>query len=164
MILKRTSKFAKLRAKGGECRCLIPFAKELVEKYCSAEHPEEEGAKHAGLALADCYECLHKSTSDTSLFQTSAKNFALQMAGLHQLAKEQELKRWGFKPKMHLFLELSIKSSTPSKTWTYRDEDFGGSVSALASRRGGSNNTFSVSMSFCDRFAALHPMPFTQAV
>ena len=45
---------------------------------------------------------------------------------------------WGLKPKLHLFQELCENAQTnPSLSWTYSDEDFGGTLSALATRRWG---------------------------
>ena len=37
----------------------------------------------------------------------------------------------------HLFLELCSSGEQPARFWTYRDEDFGGSVAQLSRRRGG---------------------------
>ena len=45
---------------------------------------------------------------------------------------------WRFKPKHHLFQELTeYDNCNPSQNWTYRDEDFGGTVAAISRRRGG---------------------------
>eukprot|EP00971_Amphidinium_carterae_P046157 908670-Amphidinium_carterae.1 len=45
--------------------------------------------------------------------------------------------RYTVPPKLHLFLELAREGVRPSMSWTYRDEDFGGCMAALARRRGG---------------------------
>ena len=63
--------------------------------------------------------------------------FALLYVGLHENMNPTNAKLWRLKPKLHQFLHLCSEGGIPSKTWTYRDEEFGGSVARLARRRGG---------------------------
>ena len=62
------------------------------------------------------------------------------------------------KPKMHLFLELCIEGGKPATCWTYRDEDWGGSVAKMSRRRGGLLSTAAYSSNLLDRFRMQQPM------
>ena len=57
------------------------------------------------------------------------------LAGLEEVAEEPN---WRLKPKAHLMQEMCEMSQVnPTKHWTYRDEDFGGTMAAMARVRGG---------------------------
>ena len=71
---------------------------------------------------------------------------------LSTFATDQGLKRWPLKPKFHLFQEQS--SSSPSETWTYRDEGWGGVMATWSFRRGGHDSPAAMANSLFDRFAA----------
>ncbi len=61
------------------------------------------------------------------------------------------------KSKVHLFMELTqLSRSNPSKTWYYRDEEFGGSVAQLSKKKGGSSNAHAVGSALLQKFLALH--------
>ena len=66
--------------------------------------------------------------------------------------------RFRVKPKMHLFLELCISGSKPSLSWTYRDEDFGGTAAQLSRRRGGLLSAKATSHNFLLRFRLKQPL------
>ena len=69
-------------------------------------------------------------------------------------------KLWRVKPKMHLFQELcEMQSSSPADSWTYRDEDFGGTLAKVSRRRGGLNSPLGTARSVLQRFAAKHAVP-----
>ena len=63
------------------------------------------------------------------------------------------------KPKLHLLLELGLEGSNPSSSWTYRDEDFGGSMAHLSRRRGGLLKPLPTSSNLLRRFAIRHRLP-----
>ena len=65
---------------------------------------------------------------------------------------------WRVKPKLHMLLELCSEGSRPSTFWTYRDEDFGGSVSRMVRRRGGLLSVRAFSKSLIDKFRMHQPM------
>ena len=71
---------------------------------------------------------------------------------------EDEVPNWKVKPKLHLFLELCSDGSQPSKTWTYRDEDWGGSVARMARRRGCVLTLPSFSSAILERFKMQQPI------
>ena len=60
---------------------------------------------------------------------------------------------------LHAFMEILRSPVCPSKTWSYRDESFGHSMSLFAKRRGGEFTVLAVSKSMLLKFAADHPKP-----
>jgi hypothetical protein len=56
-------------------------------------------------------------------------------------------KRWKVKPKLHLFLELSMylclqrQRGNPRHFWTYADETHGGLMKTIAASRGGKKSS-----------------------
>ena len=87
----------------------------------------------------------------------NSRKFALLFVALEA---RSEPPAWRVKPKLHLFQEMcETTDSCPSLCWGYRDEDFGGSLSQLSRRRGGSNNPASTAKSVLVRFMAKHAVP-----
>ena len=84
--------------------------------------------------------------------------FASQVVALANLEADKEVPMWKAKPKLHLFLELCADGSNPSKTWTYRDEDWGGSVARMARRRGQLLTLPSFSSNVLARFKMQQPI------
>ena len=94
-------------------------------------------------------------------FSSKAREFALLYVALADHAQAQEKCLFHITGKFHLFMEMAsfMNSRNPSDVWTYRDESFGGEISSLASRRGGSSNPHAVGMSFFQRFMANNNVP-----
>lgn len=157
MLQKQGSPWPKLRSKAGECRDLVPFALEVSQLLGNS--PEDMAAKICAERLNDCYACLSASTFCAAKLQTCMQQFALQYVGLHEAAAAQGVCRWPVKPKFHLALELTRTGCLPTRSWTYRDEDFGGVCSKLCARRGGAVSPFAVGISCLQRFAAQHTIP-----
>ena len=87
----------------------------------------------------------------------SSRLFCLQLLALPTVTREA---LWKFKPKHHLFQELAEYSQgCPTLFWTYRDEDFGGSLASLARSRGGRNSPLGVSHNVLTCFMAKHKFP-----
>jgi hypothetical protein len=159
MLKKRgATKYPKLRAKAGEARALVPFAKLLAAEVLG-NSPEHETAKHCATALNDTYECLSAANFSEARIAETARIFALHYIALSTLATALGACRWGVKPKFHLFLEMTTCKSSPAKCWTYRDEDFGGTVANMCTRRGGKNSPVSVGRTLFAKFAAMHNPP-----
>ncbi len=59
-------------------------------------------------------------------------NFAVQYVALHDHCNAADALAWRLKPKLHLFPLITSDDSIPRLAWTYRDEDFGGSVARMA--------------------------------
>jgi len=66
---------------------------------------------------------------------------------------------WKVKPKMHQFLEMCSDGQKPSMSWTYRDEDYGGSVAKMARRRGGKKTSKTWSQQTLSLFRIHNPVP-----
>ena len=78
--------------------------------------------------------------------------FAIRYVGLHDFCNHVDDLSWRIKPKLHLFLHICSDNSLPRLTWTYRDEDFGGSVARMARRRGGCLRCGSTSSAVLTKF------------
>lgn len=154
MIMPENKPTAKLRAKAGEARHLVPFALELVTKFAvDGTPPEYKAAKHCLKSLNDCYCCLSDENYDANKLANAAREFALQYSALHDLASANSIKRWGLKPKFHMFLEMcTFSKSSPAKAWTYRDESFGGYIADIARSRGGPSNPRTVGLQVLNKF------------
>ena len=83
--------------------------------------------------------------------------FAIQYVGLHDYLNAADDKAWRIKPKLHMFLRITSDSSVPRLTWTYRDEDFGGSVAMMARRRDHLLRCCSTSSTCLARFKMANP-------
>jgi len=149
----------KLRAKAAEARFLVPFCKEQAARHLVDTDPEQAAAKAAAAHLHECYECLHEASFDHVHLRDNSRKFCILYAALERVSGTTALK-WRMKPKMHLMQELCEMATTnPSKTWTYRDEDFGGSIAAFARIRGGPASAKVVGTNVLQRFRARHDLP-----
>ena len=89
-----------------------------------------------------------------------SRTFALLQVALETHAEQHNSLNWYVKPKLHMFQEMCEFGSTrPATCWTYRDEDFGGSVASYAWRRGGALTAVSVSSMVLIKFRAKHNVP-----
>jgi len=156
-MLKQDNKQPKLRGKAAECRFLVPFARLLVEKHFSDLDPYEKTIKSATIALNRCYDCLSAPNFSAPVLARSSKEFALLSCALEA---HMDNKLWRVKPKLHLFQEMcECSNSRPSTCWTYRDEDFGGSMASTSRRRGGKASPSSMATAVLTKFAVKNPMP-----
>ena len=88
--------------------------------------------------------------------QTRARKFAFYFLALTNCEGQKWFRA---KPKVHAFLECSRSPVPPSRTWSYRDESFGHTMSQLATRRGGEFTVLAVSRAVLLKFAAHFPKP-----
>ena len=124
----------KLHASASNCRALIYFGHLAAQRFLSDAVPTESAAKTAAYHLNLCYSTL-KSASQfnrDTLFHSS-QAFVLQYAALMEVSDGIA---WRIKPKAHMFLELCAEGSQPNLFWTYRDEDYGGTVAKTCRMRG----------------------------
>ena len=98
---------------------------------------------------------------NTEHFHDAAQRFLLLNGSLETHFEADKLFR--VKPKAHLLLELARQQSTPSATWTYRDESFGHTVATLAKRRGGKYSMKAISNAVLRRFMASNELPKLRA-
>ena len=141
----------KLRAKAGEARALISFCRQAVHKYCLKDTEFESRLRQAATSLEACYALLSASQWTLAKMQTTARKFAFYFLALTNCEGQKWFRA---KPKVHAFLECSRSPVPPSRTWSYRDESFGHTMSQLATRRGGEFTVLAVSRAVLLKFAA----------
>ena len=157
-MLRQPNASPRLRGSAAQVRALVPFAAQLAASCCRGDVPAEAAAREGALALQACYAAaLSQDTFNREVFSESCRRFAALLVALEGAAPEGRL--WRVKPKLHLFLELSREHAPPSLSWTYRDEDFGGSMAALARRRGGMLRPAATSAGLLRRFMMAHGLP-----
>lgn len=156
-MIKAPDKRPKLRCKAAESRALVPFALNLARKFLApSPTPREAAVATAMEFLSQCYQALSgESIFSNDVLQECSVKFALQYCALAKAWEGEDF--FQPKPKLHMFLHL-CEEGAPTKTWTYRDEDFGGSVAAWARRRGGARTTRAFSQNVLDRFRIKHPV------
>ena len=148
----------KLRCSAAVARALVPFAAQLCSEMLSDKIPVEAAIKAAAFHLNEVYSCLSASRPNREhhMKQNSIK-FALQWVALHDILNGADPKAFRLKPKLHLWLHICSDGSCPSRTWTYGDEDFGGSVAKAARRRGGLLRAQATSRQVLLRFCIANP-------
>lgn len=159
MIQKSPSSPPKLRGKAAEVRGAVPFVKAVAERYLNSEGEVEQAARRIAQELSALYECLsEKQAFAADLLAQRCRRVCSLWVALERVSPEP---RWRVKPKMHLLQELAEMQlgSQPTKTWTYRDEEFGGSMAALARKRGGAHTAEAVSRAVLLRFVTREPLP-----
>ena len=158
MIRKDSNKSPKLRSKAGECRALIGWIPRACTDFLDPANPEHAAATQAGLYLHECYACLSVEHFDKDKLATAARKFLTIMNALESFCEHE--RRWRWKPKFHIWLHLCEESlDSPSLSWVYRDEDFGGSLSRISTRRGGNNTAQAVSAMVLNMFFARNEIP-----
>lgn len=155
MLLKRGG-HAKLRARGAEARGLVGFARQQAVAHLNNDIPSEAAAKTAAIHLSECYANLSRERFHHAAMKEHSRKFCIQMVALEAVAAHG----WRAKPKLHLMQELCEESADcPSINWTYRDEDFGGSMAGFARVRGGTVTSSTVGRNVLHRFRARHLLP-----
>jgi hypothetical protein len=154
-MLGKQGKCPKLRGRAAEIRALIPFSVKLAALVLKPDDLIEQGIILAAKALNECYNNLHKDVYSKSDMAKACKTFCILMCEL-----ETRTQVFRVIPKQHLFQELCEMSDiNPSKTWCYRDEDFGGSLASISRVRGGSNRAANIAKSVLLKFKAQHKLP-----
>ena len=147
----------KLKGNAACVRALIPFADETAQKLLDTNDLVESAMLSLIRNLHECYKCLALDEPGwIDRFRSCSANFAEQYAGLESQAEKLD---WKVKPKMHVFLEMSLDVSKPSLSWTYRDEDYGGSIAKLCRMRGRWHRVISYSRRVLDMFHMGNPVP-----
>ena len=139
-------------------RHLVPFVWELADELLDKRVPKFEAMRQAAFHLNECYSALSASHTDpcASMNEHGLK-FAIQYVALHDFCNHDDRHAWRIKPKLHLFLHITSRTSLPRLIWTYRDEDFGGSVARMARRRGHILRCSSTSRVCLGRFKMSNP-------
>lgn len=146
----------KLNCKAAEARGLVPYAVTACEKHLG-NSVREETIKAAAKLLNSCYENLSSAVFDSRRLKESCNKFALLLVSLEETSSDGT---WKVQPKLHLMQELCEEGlSRPSCFWTYRDEDFGGSLAQLSRARGGRRTPAATAKGMLQKFAAKHKFP-----
>ena len=134
--IQAPKKTPKLKASAAAARALIPFCNQQCKILLDPTNAVHEAIIMAADHLNECYDCLSKDAVDWKCrLKQHSKDFAVQYAALQEF--HEGTKAWVVKPKMHQFLEMCSGDSKPNMSWTYRDEDFGGTVAQLCRIKGG---------------------------
>jgi len=155
-MFKRDRKPPKLRAKAAEARALVPYCVVAAKKWLTNGTPLHMAITQAATHLCSCYNNLAPEAFDPEDLRTNCRQFCLQYSALQTF--HIGTNKWKIKPKFHLFQELcEMSKACPSATWTYRDEDFGGTVATYVRRRGGPSRVYLAAQSLLERFVMAHP-------
>lgn len=152
----------KLKAKAAAIRQLVGFFPPACDKLLPPS-PENDRIKKLAGFLVRLYQCLQDF--DPAQISVLGKAVLILYKELRDLALEKDANSllWKMKPKVHLFAELTgymvYVSGNPKYSWTYKDEDHGGYVKRLVSRRGGKNSSKSTCLALIQRFFSLNEMP-----
>ena len=139
------------------CRALIQFGHLLAQEHLDSNVPLEAAAKDAAYHLFLVYQTLSATTVFRhEVMEESSRKFALLYGSLRDLSQDP---LWRVKPKLHLFLEMCSEDCVPSLFWTYRDEDFGGSVGHQSKMRGSWCKTSAYMKHALDLFALKNQEP-----
>ena len=163
-MIAQPGKSPKLRAHAAETRGLIKFAKFAAEQYMDPSNPHENAVLHAARSLCLMYEQLSSQAPFSGdLLAEHSKRFCLLYCALEK-ALGADGKHFRVKPKLHMLQELAEMTLPshgvkPSTFWTYRDEDFGGSLAAMHRRRGGPVKPRSVAAAVLLKFCAGNRLP-----
>jgi hypothetical protein len=156
MLQKAASDPPKLRAKAAQARFLVPYAAFAADRFLGGD---KVGNLAQALAheLAHCYSCLPTHEFEHARLKFHCRRFCL-LATIMEAEHNGTL--WRCKPKLHMFQEIAeFHLDSPATFWTYRDEDFGGSLAKLARLRGGPRNPGVVGDNVLTRFRAQHRLP-----
>lgn len=157
MIVKSAGQAPKLRARGAEARGLVLFAYEQTLANFSDDDPEEAAAKAVAFHMHCMYRNLSASVFQHESMADHSRKLAVLWCALEGLGATGRRRA---KPKLHQMQELcETMVHNPSCNWTYRDEDFGGTMAALVRTRGGKATPKRVSWNALTKFFARHPMP-----
>ena len=139
------------------CRSLIAFGSQAAQRHLDDGKPAEAAAKAAAHHLHMVYQSLSESVVfRQEVMEASSKAFALHYAALRDTSADP---LWRVKPKMHLFLEMCSQNCKPNLFWTYRDEDFGGSIGHQSKMKGSWKKTFAYMKHALDLFALKNSEP-----
>ena len=146
----------KLKAKGAECRGVLPFSLQVAQDIAG-----QTGTTHwarielCNKALFDLTRSISKVPYNWVEAATHCRTFAMAW---ESLATEEETV-WALKPKLHMLQEMveihSARLGSPEAYWTYRDEDFGGVCAKLARSRGGCSSAAGLGLRLLHRHLLL---------
>ena len=157
-MIRAPGKLPKLRGKAAEVRGLVPFGRELAERFFALDNDFEGCMIAVARELEAMY--LHLDHFEPTALSASSR----KVAGLWVcLEAHSEGGLWRFRPKGHLMQELAEftapRRGCPRDCWCYRDADFMGRTASASRSRGGANSPATVSLRVLHRFAARFALP-----
>ncbi len=175
--IREAGKPPQLKAKGAECRYLVPFAAVLARQVF-AESPSFSAEHYASRAaclsaLQRFYESLQAEPWEPGVAAAAGTAFLQHYGQLHdnvrglrarQGAREvrRDAEAWAIKPKHHLFAHLvqraGVQLGSPKLYWTYADEDFMGLVAGMAAAAPDARTVAQNVLRRMHLFAALFPV------
>ena len=148
----------KLRGSAAKIRALVPFADRLAKEMLDINDPVHATIRQAAFHLHETYKALSAThPNPCAHMREHGMKFAVQYVSLHDHVNAFDDKAWRIKPKLHLLLHITSDNSLPRLVWTYRDEDFGGSVARMSRRRGGLLKCSSTCSACLTRFKIANP-------
>ena len=130
----KKQKVPKMRLGAGMLRHMVPWVMELAEATLDRRGNAVESSIYAGMK---CLDACYRALSDNRPFAKDIlQEYSVKFAETASALQDALPSHFKVKPKLHMFLELCFGGGEPAKHWNYRDEDFGGTVSAFARRRG----------------------------
>ena len=153
----------KLKAKGAECRYLLPFGAELAKDCCDARggaHWHSIREMFAQLVLLQRHVAREFGAWDADAAASACRKVCVLYGALHDEAISRgKPNLWDLKPKVHLLQELveyqSIEHGNPRDFWCYRGESWCGFCARSFKRRGGQNSAPMTAERFLQRYRAL---------
>ena len=150
-------KSPKLRCSAACCRALVRFGWEICRDRLDARDPVHEAVRTAAYHLWMCYQSLStECLFPDELLSEHGRLFALQLVALGTVSDDRD---WKVKPKLHLFMHLISEGSRPTRCWTYRDEDYGGTIARLSRMRGRWLHLSAFSSHVLDLWRVKNPVP-----
>ena len=135
-MLSSSARVPKLKCCAAESRAMVPIASDDVRAHLNRGDPNESTILLAMTELHSCYQCL--STGQGASLPEHSRRFASLYVALETAGVEPSL----------FFQELAeMDGCQPALSWTYRDEEFGGTVFAGVAevRRAASSSSLDVS-------------------
>ena len=148
-----------LRGSAAKIRHLVPFAAKITRELLTPADPVHDALIQAAHHLHETYRALSSTMANPcEHMKEHGLKFALQYVALHDHLNPGNPKAFRIKPKLHLFMHVTSDDSLPARHWTYRDEDFGGSVARMARRRGGMLSCGKTALQVLQKFKLRNPM------
>lgn len=160
-MVQQPKKSPKLRAKGAECRYLVPWGVDLALKL----HERINSTRtmtilQAFTALFDFYMACSTEPFQPDACSRATRKFLILYSGISSTTSDELL--WRVKPKFHLFSEMgeyqSAELGNPRHFWAYADESFVGFVSTLAASRGGGHTASTLPERTIARYRIMNAM------
>ena len=156
-MLKGSSGHGKLKGHATEVRCMVPVGVDVARQALDPADPVQMTILAAMDLLHDCYQGLSRGEPEARAARPEkSRRFCALFIALSVQTEEFHVR-----PKLHLMQELleMDPSSDPVASWTYRDEDYGGSAVSLFRPRGGARSAATAGMHVLLKFCARHRVP-----